>query len=596
MPISKIKSSSITADAASTNLNIDANTLFLDATNNRIGIGTTNPTAKLDVRGDSESTSDMVGARIYNTNITTNSQSGIGFFNYDNFSAKIYSPRSGSPAGTIAFGTNNGNGIAESNVIERARITSTGQFLVNTTTGYGKFTVQSGAGTGKVLLDNYATVPTTENVMSIYADATNGYIQSYNNAYKNICIAHAGGNLLVGDTTTNLSGARASIMGSGGLAVQFGGATGTYMLVTPGGADGNVETEFSARSGGYPAATFKLGNSERMRITSAGNVGIGTAIPNQKLTLGSSDGTQALSFVTSAYMGDNTLIGNIEFSTFNADVASGYDNLVNIKAYKTGTNTNSGDLTFWTKSNGAVNEKLRIKNNGSIGIGRTDPAYLIDAYDVSTGVTTMRLLNTYGLVTSNAYGYSRFQGLSGGNGLFLSQNVNGINGAGSVLDSSSHTGYAFSMGENYGGWAFLKYAAAGGTVTPTVSMFLTTAGNLLVGTTALTGSTSNSRKIVGGNFSSFNGEITSALTNTYYTMFDTGADYGCFIVSVIGYAADAANYSTTAIVNIQNTSVSISYIDTGGLIFITNSGTTIRVNQNAGGTMGAIAWSALRLI
>ena len=51
MPISKIKTSSITADAASTNLNIDANTLYLDAANNRVGIGTTSPGATLQVQG-----------------------------------------------------------------------------------------------------------------------------------------------------------------------------------------------------------------------------------------------------------------------------------------------------------------------------------------------------------------------------------------------------------------------------------------------------------------------------------------------------------------------------------------------------------------
>ena len=52
MPISKIKTSSITADAASINLNIDANTLFLDVANNRVGINTVSPTASLHVYGD----------------------------------------------------------------------------------------------------------------------------------------------------------------------------------------------------------------------------------------------------------------------------------------------------------------------------------------------------------------------------------------------------------------------------------------------------------------------------------------------------------------------------------------------------------------
>ena len=579
----------------------------MDATNNRIGIGTTNPTAKLDVRGDSESTSDMVGARIYNTNITTNSQSGIGFFNYDNFSAKIYSPRSGSPAGTIAFGTNNGNGIAESNVIERARITSTGQFLVNTTTGYGRFTVQSGAGTGKVLLDNYATVPTTENVMSIYADATNGYIQSYNNAYKNISIAPYGGNLLVGDTFTNLTGARATIMGSGGLAVQFGAATGTYLLVTPGGADGPVELKFDARSGDYPPATFKLGNSERMRITSAGDVGIGTTAPTSRLTVSSASGAVALNVTNVSVDGSTADVMQIQPSN-----GAYYGKLLKITSGRsdysdsllflnTTTGMNSTNGSYLRVQNSSSADIFRIKGDGSVGIGVTAPNVKLDVVSGDTNAAGDSLTVQTSSVTGPNLAFTHQVGVFNvATNTAADIDVGGSIGFGGRWSSNVQAGFAVikgakeNAGVNYA--SYLAFYTRPDGAAMSERMRINSAGHLLVGTTALTGSTSNSKKIVGGNFSSFNGEITSALTNTYYTMFDTGADYGCFIVSVIGYAADAANYSTTAIVNIQNTSVSISYIDTGGLIFITNSGTTIRVNQNSGNTMGAIAWSALRLI
>jgi hypothetical protein len=98
------------------------------------------------------------------------------------------------------------------NSTERMRIDSAGSLLVNTTAGYGKFTVASTAGTGKVILDNYASVPTTENVMSIYADASRGYIQSYNNGYKDIAICPSGGGLVVG-TTSNSRGARLRVEG-----------------------------------------------------------------------------------------------------------------------------------------------------------------------------------------------------------------------------------------------------------------------------------------------------------------------------------------------------------------------------------------------
>jgi len=98
----------------------------LDSSGN-FGLGTNSPGAKLDVRQDSSSTTIMAGVRVQNTNITTGSQSGIAFLNYDNYNAKIYSPRSGSSQGDIVFATNNGGGIAESNVVERARIDSAGR-------------------------------------------------------------------------------------------------------------------------------------------------------------------------------------------------------------------------------------------------------------------------------------------------------------------------------------------------------------------------------------------------------------------------------------------------------------------------------------
>lgn len=107
-----------------TNVASSAGAIAMSLTANGLGVGVNSAAAKLDVRGDSSSTTAMVGAYIYNSNSTTNSQSGIGFFNYDNFGAKIYSPRSSSAAGSLVFATNNGNGIAESNLVEAMRINS----------------------------------------------------------------------------------------------------------------------------------------------------------------------------------------------------------------------------------------------------------------------------------------------------------------------------------------------------------------------------------------------------------------------------------------------------------------------------------------
>jgi hypothetical protein len=86
----------------------------------------------------------------------------------------------------------------------------------------------------------------------------------------------ANGKFLIGGNASDLSSTtQAMVMGSGGLAVQHAGTTGTYLKVTPGAADGVVDVRADARSGGYPALTFTTGAAERARIDASGNWGLG---------------------------------------------------------------------------------------------------------------------------------------------------------------------------------------------------------------------------------------------------------------------------------------------------------------------------------
>ena len=51
MALTKVTSGLISADASSVDLNIDAGTLYIDSTNNRVGVANTSPSATLDVNG-----------------------------------------------------------------------------------------------------------------------------------------------------------------------------------------------------------------------------------------------------------------------------------------------------------------------------------------------------------------------------------------------------------------------------------------------------------------------------------------------------------------------------------------------------------------
>ena len=59
MALTKVSYGVITADASSADLNIDANTLFVDSSANKVGVGTTSPAEKLQSEL-SESTAQQV--------------------------------------------------------------------------------------------------------------------------------------------------------------------------------------------------------------------------------------------------------------------------------------------------------------------------------------------------------------------------------------------------------------------------------------------------------------------------------------------------------------------------------------------------------
>lgn len=285
----------------------------------------------------------------------------------------------------------------------------TGSVSVNTGTGYGKFTVQNGAGTGKVVLDNYATVPTTENVMSIYADANNGYIQSYNNGYKNIVIAPFGGNLGVGTTSV---GAKVDICYSGGtsgnttLALKIGADVGdstrtanTRKFASIGGAnysnsaynigmmhcDSDSTTSKIIIGGGssgvYDATTIRfvtatnttsLAGLERMVIDGLGNIGIGTSNPSSSSkvqiqvvpgapTTGAPVDSQFLSI-----HGATATVGqgpSLAFMNISGAKETGW----RISAVT--ASGNNGDLTFHGYNGGAdYPERFRITAAGAFGL------------------------------------------------------------------------------------------------------------------------------------------------------------------------------------------------------------------------------------
>jgi hypothetical protein len=94
---------------------------------------------------------------------------------------------------------------------------------------------------------------------------------------------------------------------------------------------------------------FFTSGSEKMRITSAGNVGIGTVTPNNLLELSSATSGGSLRFSSSANTAFYWDIGRDSVST--------------------------GDFLFRKASGGAASDMMRITNDGNVGIGVTPSAW-----------------------------------------------------------------------------------------------------------------------------------------------------------------------------------------------------------------------------
>jgi len=219
---------------------VDDNVLFVDTTNDRVGIGTTSPDKLLDVSSDNTPT-----IRITNT-LQSSSNYTIGAFEFfsedasDPGGARVLSSilcvnNAGSavPNGELAFYTALGGGSGAA-ATEKMRITSSGNVGIGTASPSN--TLQVGDGTEDSAIAVYFSDGsyTRINGYGLYMSRTASYIRPTTTTTKTLYI----------------------------------------------GAPSNI---WNAISNNANTHYFITGTNEHMRINSAGKVGIGTTSPSEKL-------------------------------------------------------------------------------------------------------------------------------------------------------------------------------------------------------------------------------------------------------------------------------------------------------------------------
>jgi hypothetical protein len=188
--------------------------------------------------------------------------------------------------------------------------------------------------------------------------------------------------------------------------------------------------------------TFKTNNAERIRINSSGNVGIGTTNPITSLTLGT--GSSGISFQSSS-------------TTLNSG------KIAVIKQVEVGNG--NGNLAFETyQGGGGGGERMRILNDGNVGIGTTSPDTKLEVSSLSGGVLRLTSTDT-SVATGESIGRVEFKSNDASTG------GNNVMGFVDCLATNAGSTYALTFG-------------TGSAAAATEKMRINQSGNVGIGTTS----------------------------------------------------------------------------------------------------------------
>jgi hypothetical protein len=437
---------------------------FLD--NGNVGIGTTSPTALLNTYSATTATqiivtgADTTNQRLEVTDGTVTNRFGIF-------------GRTNGDVGTIGTQTNHAL-VFNTNNTERMRITSGGNVGIGTTSpvandGTSK-TLQIG---DRLVIQNVIGTQLSLGT-NVYYDGTWKYIAAAK-AQAIRCTGQSGAIQFslsptgtIGGTVTNMDGsdvkmiildtgnvgigtASPNFTASGRIVCDINGSSSSGLSLSAGGTSygflyansSNYIIGTGASSASIPIS-FETAGSERMRITSGGNVGIGTTSPGydgsgygaiRYLTQYNASGTShelaGSSTANDAFMGS---IDFINAANTGAPGAGRYG-VAWIRGYTTNasaTSTGGGYLSFGAKADGgSSSEKMRITSGGAVCVNATAVSSQGEIFNATASNLAAMFKTTGG--AANNWAANFWNNGTSGNNIFIEFGTEtSYNGRGSV--------------------------------------------------------------------------------------------------------------------------------------------------------------------
>jgi len=332
----------ITTGGVDDNINIDSNTLKVDGTNNRVGIGTASPSFNLDVLKSSAGTAARFQANGTDSHVSVKNNAREAIIGSDTSQSYLLN----TDAYPWTVWTNN---------LERIRIDSSGRLLVGTTSSQ---TIGSNShGLSQIVVDSNQPALT---------------LSRFENAV-------AGPDLVLGKSRASSAGSYTVVQNGDTLGdISFAGADGTDLVSIGARIKGEVDgtpgsNDMPGRLSFHTSADGASSPTERMRIDSSGNVGIGTSSPDSTLHLAFTNSTAPASGTTPSGIGLSFGAGDggnggIWWSTdFGGD-----QGICGIGgARDSGYQTSLRFYTNNTNSARAFDERMRISQDGVVGINKS---------------------------------------------------------------------------------------------------------------------------------------------------------------------------------------------------------------------------------